>query len=39
VQVGDGELNVHCDGVARAPKLRVQLLARDLIVATQRRST
>jgi molybdate transport system ATP-binding protein len=35
VQVGDGELNVHCDGVAPGAKLRVQLLARDLIVATQ----
>ena len=35
VQVGDGELNVHCDGVAPGTKLRVQLLARDLIVATQ----
>jgi len=35
VQVGDGELNVHCDVVAPGTKLRVQLLARDLIVATQ----
>jgi molybdate transport system ATP-binding protein len=35
VQVGGGELNVHCDGVAPGTKLRVQLLARDLIVATQ----
>jgi molybdate transport system ATP-binding protein len=35
VRVGDGELNVHCDGVAPGTRLRVQLLARDLIVATQ----
>ncbi|HEX3602471.1 MAG TPA: molybdenum ABC transporter ATP-binding protein [Steroidobacteraceae bacterium] len=35
VQVGQGELNVHCAGVAPGVKLRVQLLARDLIVATQ----
>lgn len=35
VQVGDGELNVHCDAVAPGARLRVQLLARDLIVATQ----
>jgi molybdate transport system ATP-binding protein len=35
VQVGQGELNVHCDAVAPGIKLRVQLLARDLIVATQ----
>jgi molybdate transport system ATP-binding protein len=35
VQVGEGELNVHCEGVAPGTRLRVQLLARDLIVATQ----
>ena len=35
VQVGDGELNVHYDGVAPGTKLRVQLLSRDIIVATQ----
>ncbi|HEY2779620.1 MAG TPA: molybdenum ABC transporter ATP-binding protein [Steroidobacteraceae bacterium] len=35
VRVGQGELNVHCEGAAPGIRLRVQLLARDLIVATQ----
>ena len=35
VQVGHGELKVHFGHVANGAKLRVQLLARDLIVATQ----
>jgi molybdate transport system ATP-binding protein len=35
VQVGNGELKVQTAGVAAGAKLRVQLLARDLIVATQ----
>jgi molybdate transport system ATP-binding protein len=35
VQVGQGELKVHCDEVAPGTRLRVQLLARDLIVATE----
>jgi molybdate transport system ATP-binding protein len=35
VQVGQGELNVHYDAATPGMKLRVQLLARDLIVATQ----
>ncbi len=35
VQVGHGELKVHLGTAANGAKLRVQLLARDLIVATQ----
>jgi molybdate transport system ATP-binding protein len=35
VQVGHGELKVHFGKLATGAKLRVQLLARDLIVATQ----
>jgi molybdate transport system ATP-binding protein len=35
VQVGHGELKVHLGQAANGAKLRVQLLARDLIVATQ----
>jgi molybdate transport system ATP-binding protein len=35
VQVGHGELKVHLGKAANGAKLRVQLLARDLIVATQ----
>jgi molybdate transport system ATP-binding protein len=35
VKVGLGELKVHAANVAAGAKLRVQLLARDLIVATQ----
>jgi molybdate transport system ATP-binding protein len=35
VKVGDGELKVQTPGVAAGAKLRVQLLARDLIVATR----
>jgi molybdate transport system ATP-binding protein len=35
VQVGQGELKVHFADAVRGAKLRVQLLARDLIVATQ----
>ncbi len=35
VQVGHGELKVHFGAAAHGAKLRVQLLARDLIVATQ----
>jgi molybdate transport system ATP-binding protein len=35
VQVGRGELKVHLGHAANGAKLRVQLLARDLIVATQ----
>jgi molybdate transport system ATP-binding protein len=35
VQVGHGELNVHFGKAANGAKLRVQLLARDLIVATR----
>ena len=35
VQVGHGELKVHLGNAANGAKLRVQLLARDLIVATQ----
>jgi molybdate transport system ATP-binding protein len=35
VQVGHGELKVHFGRPATGAKLRVQLLARDLIVATQ----
>jgi molybdate transport system ATP-binding protein len=35
VQVGRGEIKVRCDGVAPGHRLRVQLLARDLIVATE----
>ena len=35
VNVGRGELKVHSPGVAAGAKMRVQLLARDLIVATE----
>jgi molybdate transport system ATP-binding protein len=35
VQVGRGELRVHIDKPVAGARLRVQLLARDLIVATQ----
>jgi len=35
VQVGQGELKVHCAEAATGTRLRVQLLARDLIVATE----
>jgi molybdate transport system ATP-binding protein len=35
VQVGQGELKVHCGEIAPGTRLRVQLLARDLIVATE----
>ena len=35
VQVGHGELKVHFGKAANGTKLRVQLLARDLIVATR----
>jgi molybdate transport system ATP-binding protein len=35
VRVGNGELKVHAAQAAVGAKLRVQLLARDLIVATQ----
>jgi molybdate transport system ATP-binding protein len=35
VSVGRGELKVHAPGVAAGAKMRVQLLARDLIVATE----
>jgi molybdate transport system ATP-binding protein len=35
VQVGHGELKVHFGKAAAGTKLRVQLLARDIIVATQ----
>jgi molybdate transport system ATP-binding protein len=35
VQVGQGELKVHCGEAAPGTRLRVQLLARDLIVATE----
>jgi molybdate transport system ATP-binding protein len=35
VKVGLGELKVHAANVSAGAKLRVQLLARDLIVATQ----
>lgn len=35
VRVGQGELKVHFAKAARGAKLRVQLLARDLIVATR----
>jgi molybdate transport system ATP-binding protein len=35
VKVGRGELNVQALSIAAGAKLRVQLLARDLIVATQ----
>jgi molybdate transport system ATP-binding protein len=34
VRVGHGELKIHCGGAASGSKIRVQLLARDLIVAT-----
>jgi molybdate transport system ATP-binding protein len=34
VQVGRGELKIHCSPTAAGAKMRVQLLARDLIVAT-----
>lgn len=35
VQVGSGELKVLCGEIAPGTRLRVQLLARDLIVATE----
>lgn len=35
VQVGRGELKVQCGAAAPGTRLRVQLLARDLIVATE----
>lgn len=35
LRVGSGELNVKLAGHARGARLRVQLLARDIIVATQ----
>ncbi|MDP8984455.1 MAG: molybdenum ABC transporter ATP-binding protein [Pseudomonadota bacterium] len=35
VAVGGGELNVHAKGLAVGTALRVQLLARDIIVSTQ----
>jgi len=35
VQVGQGEIKVHCGEAAPGTRLRVQLLARDLIVATE----
>ena len=35
VQVGHGELNVQCAALEPGTRLRVQLLARDLIVATE----
>jgi molybdate transport system ATP-binding protein len=35
VKVGQGELKVQCPGAAPGTRLRVQLLARDLIVATE----
>ena len=35
VQVGDGELQLRTEGVLVGMKMRVQLLARDLIVATR----
>jgi molybdate transport system ATP-binding protein len=35
VKVGNGELKVHAADIAPGTKLRVQLLARDLIVATR----
>jgi molybdate transport system ATP-binding protein len=35
VQVGRGELKVQSDTVVKGARLRVQLLARDLIVATR----
>jgi molybdate transport system ATP-binding protein len=35
VRVGQGELRVHFPNAAQGSKLRVQLLARDLIVATR----
>jgi molybdate transport system ATP-binding protein len=35
VRVGDGELNVQAAGLATGTGLRVQLLARDIIVSTQ----
>jgi molybdate transport system ATP-binding protein len=35
VRLGLGELKVHCAGAAPGTRLRVQLLARDLIVATE----
>ena len=34
VQVGQGELKIHCGRAAPGARMRVQLLARDLIVAT-----
>jgi molybdate transport system ATP-binding protein len=35
VRVGEGQLNVQCQGLAVGTALRVQLLARDIIVSTQ----
>jgi molybdate transport system ATP-binding protein len=35
VQVGQGELNIHADRAQPGSKMRVQLLARDIIVATR----
>ncbi len=35
VQVGQSELKVHCGEIAPGTRLRVQLLARDLIIATE----
>lgn len=35
VRVGNGQLNVQCKGLAVGTALRVQLLARDIIVSTQ----
>jgi molybdate transport system ATP-binding protein len=34
VQIGQGELKIHCPRAELGTKMRVQLLARDLIVAT-----
>jgi molybdate transport system ATP-binding protein len=34
IRVGQGELKIQCGGAAPGSKMRVQLLARDLIVAT-----
>jgi molybdate transport system ATP-binding protein len=35
VRVGEGEINVQAGGLAAGTALRVQLLARDVIVSTQ----
>jgi molybdate transport system ATP-binding protein len=35
VQIGHGELKIHCPRAEPGAKMRVQLLARDLIVATR----